>query len=47
MRRIVSKVAVLNRERFLFIQPVEEQEVPAGVTVVVNWQQDLGRRVSQ
>ena len=38
---------VLDSTRFLLIQAIEEQDLPAGVTVVVNWQQDLSRRVAR
>jgi serine/threonine-protein kinase len=36
---------VFDRERFLFAEPAEEEQEAAGVTVVVNWLDELARRV--
>ena len=36
---------VLDRERFLFAELAEEEETAAGVTIVVNWLDELRRRV--
>jgi serine/threonine-protein kinase len=36
---------VLDRDRFLLVEPAEPEKVAPGVTVVVNWLDDLARRV--
>jgi dipeptidyl aminopeptidase/acylaminoacyl peptidase len=36
---------VLDRNRFLMLQLVEEKDAPSGATVVVNWLEDVSRRV--
>ena len=38
---------VLDSERFLVVEPAEAESAPNGVTVVVNWLEDLRRRVHQ